>query len=356
MPDEEPIGALGDVRSISRSEVESWRGPKSAVDANRPVAVMRETEATVGVAAAALHRPELADVVSVFLTGAECALRCAMCDLWRHTLNGPTPVGALPRQLRSALDEVATARESVPPELAAEDTGRPPASRQRWIKLYNSSNFFDPRSVPREDWQAIAATVSGFDRVIVENHPLWIGHQAARFASLLDGRLEVAMGLEAADDATLRLLNKRMTLRDFATAAERLRADQIDLRVFVMLQPPGCPAERATEQVLDTLQWAQRLGTRHASVIPTRGGNGMMEKLAMEGIFVPPTATALEATLGEALRLGSEMVVTADLWDWDRLGGHCALCRAARRDRLERMNRTQRWLPSEPAVCSCPRG
>lgn len=356
MPDQEPIGTLGALRSISRAEVESSRGPKSAVDANRPVAVMRETEATVGAVAAALHRPELADVVSVFLAGAECALRCTMCDLWRHTLNGPTPVGALPRQVRWALDQVATAREPVHPELVAEDIGPPPAPRLRWIKLYNSSNFFDPRSVPREDWQAIATTVSGYGRVIVENHPLWIDHQVARFASLLDGRLEVAMGLEAADDATLRLLNKRMTLRDFTTAAERLRSDEIDLRVFVMLQPPGCPAERATEQVLDTLQWAQRLGTRHASVIPTRGGNGMMEKLAAEGHFVAPTATALEATLGDALRLGSEMVVTADLWDWDRLGGHCLLCRTARRDRLERMNQLQRWIPGDAAACSCQRG
>lgn len=356
MSGQEPIGGYGDVRSVSRAEVESSRGPKAAVDVNRPVAVMRETEATVGALAAVPRPPELADVVSVFLTGAECALRCTMCDLWRHTLSGPTPPGALPRQVHLALDEVAAARDRSQAELAAIANGTPPTPRQRWIKLYNSSNFFDPRSVPREDWDAIAAAVSGYDRVIVENHPRWVDHQVAQFASLLGGRLEVAMGLEAADDATLRLLNKRMTLSDFEAAAGQLQADGIDLRVFVLLQPPGCTAERATQLVLDTLRWAHRVGARHASVIPTRGGNGMMEQLAAEGLFSPPTATALEATLGEALRLESEMVITADLWDWDRLGGHCTLCRAARRDRLERMNRTQHWLPSDLAACRCQRG
>lgn len=354
MSAEEPVRARGGARPISRSEIESLRGPKSAVDASRPVGVMRETEATAGAASALSRMPDLAEVISVFLSGGECALRCTMCDLWRHTLDGPTPIGALPRQLHLALDEVATARDRS--QLAVMGDGAPPAPWQRWIKLYNSSNFFDPRSVPREDWPAIAAAVTRFDRVIVENHPRWIDHQVARFAGLLGGRLEVAMGLEAADDATLRLLNKRMTLSDFEAAAGRLQADGIDLRVFVLLQPPGCPAERATQLVLDTLRWAQRVGARHASVIPTRGGNGMMEQLTAEGLFNPPTATALEATLVAALRLESAMVVTADLWDWERLRGHCDLCRAARRDRMELMNRTQRWLPSETAVCSCQSG
>lgn len=355
MSTEEPVRASDGLRTISRSEIESLRGPKSTVDANRPVGVMRETEATAGAESALLRPPELAEVISVFLTGGECALRCTMCDLWRHTLDGPTPIGALPRQLQAALGEVTAAcdaSQAVVPIV----NGAPPAPWQRWIKLYNSSNFFDPRSVPREDWQAIAAAVRGFDRVVVENHPRWVDHQVSRFAGLLSGRLEVAMGLEAADDATLRLLNKRVTLSDFEAAAGRLQADGIDLRVFVLLQPPGCPAERAPQLVLDTLRWAQRVGARHASVIPTRGGNGVMEQLAAEGLFNPPTATALEATLVESLRLESAMVVTADLWDWERLRGHCDLCRAPRRDRMELMNRTQRWLPCEPAVCSCQRG
>lgn len=356
MSAEEPVRDRGGLRLMSRSEIESLRGPKAAVDANRPVGVMRETEATAGAASALSRLPELAEVVSVFLAGGECALRCSMCDLWRHTLDGPTPIGALPRQLHLALDEVTAAHDRSQAAVAAVADVTPPVPRQRWVKLYNSSNFFDSRSVPREDWQAIAAAVRGYDRVIVENHPRWVDHQVARFASLLGGRLEVAMGLEAADDATLRLLNKRMTLSDFEAAAGQLQADGIDLRVFVLLQPPGCPAERATQLVLDTLRWAHGVGARHASVIPTRGGNGMMEQLAAEGLFSPPTATALEATLVESLRLESAMVVTADLWDWERLRGHCDLCQGPRRDRMERMNRTQRWLPSEPAVCSCPRG
>ena len=35
------------------------------------------------------------DVATVFLTGRECPWRCVMCDLWRHTIVGDTPVGAI---------------------------------------------------------------------------------------------------------------------------------------------------------------------------------------------------------------------------------------------------------------------
>jgi len=69
--------------------------------------------------------------LTVFLTGAECPFTCSFCDLWRYTIDGPTPLGALARQLRTVLE----AHEHQPVDR---------------IKLYNASNFFDPRAVPAQ--------------------------------------------------------------------------------------------------------------------------------------------------------------------------------------------------------------
>ena len=41
--------------------------------------------------------------LTVFLAGAECPFSCSFCDLWRYTLDGPTPLGALTTQLRTVL-------------------------------------------------------------------------------------------------------------------------------------------------------------------------------------------------------------------------------------------------------------
>ncbi len=85
----------------------------------------------------------------------------------------------------------------------------------------------------------------------MENHPALIGDACLRFRDLLTGRFEVAMGLETAHPEVLAGLNKRMTLDQFSTAANFLRRNGIDLRVFILVQPPLMAAAEA-------LQWAER--------------------------------------------------------------------------------------------------
>src|SRR5436190_14798218 len=86
----------------------------------------------------------VARIGTVFLTGRECPWRCAMCDLWQFTTREDTPAGAIPAQVGAARAKWGGRGESI--------------SR---IKLYNASNFFDPRAVPESDYPAIAALVSG---------------------------------------------------------------------------------------------------------------------------------------------------------------------------------------------------
>jgi radical SAM enzyme (TIGR01210 family) len=106
------------------------------------------------------------------------------------------------------------------------------------VKLYNAGSFFDPRAIPRHDLAGMAARVRSFERVIVECHPAFLDDDCAQFADRLDGKLEVAIGLESAHPETLDRLNKRMTVAQFERAAEFLAQHQIALRVFVLVRPP----------------------------------------------------------------------------------------------------------------------
>lgn len=345
--------------TISRRAIESLRQPKVKLDPFRPLAVIYECEATTRPS----HRhvklnermlnerilnesksghlsPSLAAVTSVFLTGAECAFRCTMCDLWKHTLDTPTPPGAIPTQIDIALHSEA--------RIETCNTESP-----QWIKLYNSSNFFDPRCVPPGDWDAIAIRVADFDRVIVENHPRLVDSKVGKFADKIGGKLEVAMGLETVYDPSIKLLNKRMTLDDFKRAARDLTSMSVDLRVFILLQPPGMPAGLAVDGVIDSLRFADRCGTRHASIIATRGGNGMMERLNAHGSFIAPNAFSLERCFERALTSDLSMVITADLWDFESLAGLCESCVDLRRQRLLSMNLSQSILPPCELNCGC---
>jgi len=268
-------------------------------------------------------------VFQVLLAGSECPFTCVFCDLWRRTLDGPTPPGAIPRQLAIALRE----------------TGPLPATCG--AKLYNASNFFDPRAVPPDDDTPIASLLQPFDRVTVECHPRLVGRRCLEFADRVSGRLEVAMGLEAADAAALARLNKGMTLEDFDRAAARLARAGIALRTFVLLPAPFVPAARAVESALDTVRYAVDRGAGHVTLIPTRDGNGAMDALRERGHSLPPAGDLIEeATEGCADFSGA--VVTVDLWDIDRFLT-CRHCSPARVARLRRFNHT--GSPGPPIRC-----
>jgi archaeosine synthase beta-subunit len=151
----------------------------------------------------------------------------------------------------------------------------------------------------------------------------------------------VAMGLETAHPKVLARLNKRMSLEQFSQAAAFLRRNGVDLRVFILVQPPFMPANEALTWAERSLDFAMECGAAAAVLIPTRGGNGAMEELSVRGEFTRPTLSTLETAVEYGLRLRAGRVF-ADLWEFT--GGanrpHC-ICQAERIARLHRMNLQQ---------------
>jgi hypothetical protein len=109
------------------------------------------------------------------------------------------------------------------------------------------------------------------------------------------------MGLETAHPDALDALNKRMTLDDFSRAAEALRRQDISLRVFLLISPPFVPFEEQDEWLLRSVAFAEGCGASVISLIPTRAGNGAMERLTAQGLFRAPTHDDVERSLRLAL-------------------------------------------------------
>jgi archaeosine synthase beta-subunit len=285
------------------------RPAKPVIDPWRPLGVLDETERTAAGPPCVLR--------TVFLAGAECPFTCVFCDLWRQTLDGATPRGALPRQIEAALADG--------------------AAGVRGLKLYNASNFFDARAVPPADLPAIARLTAPFERVVVECHPRLVDDRCARFHETLTGRLELALGLETVHAAALPRLNKKMSLDDFAAACRRARRHDIALRTFVLVGAPFVPPTERMTAIEDSVRFAIDQGVEHVALIPVRAG-AELAALAQSGDFAPPDLRQIEEALerGLALQTGS-CVVTLDTWDLER---HAAApcCAAARRRRLRRMN------------------
>lgn len=286
------------------------RGPRAEVDPFKPYAFLVEPECH--------SNGTVEDVATIFITNKECPFRCLMCDLWTHTTTATVPLGAIPRQIQYALERL------------------PPAPH---IKLYNAGNFFDAKAVPKADLPEIARLVRNHRTVIIECHPRLVSRGCVDFAGRIEGRLEVAMGLETVDPDVLPRLNKRMTLDDFRNAARFLVENSIAVRAFILLRAPF-------QSEADGLHWAKRsidfafdCGVQCCVVIPTRAGNGAMDELQADGRFAPPSLASLEKAVAYGLTRRAGRVF-ADLWDAKRF--ITSPEDAARIERLVFMNAAQR--------------
>lgn len=256
---------------------------REQLSAHEPYLVVHEAEPD--------GRGNQVETTTVFLTASTCPVGCNMCDLHLNTLTGTTPHGAITQQIDKALKD----------------------SKAAWLKLYNSGNFFDPRSIPPVDYPAISQRCNQFERVIVENHPLFGKNRLRSFLDLITCRFEIAVGLETVQPRWLNRLEKQMSRDDFSRYADEITELGVDLRVFLILGVPGIDVVESVRWTRLSLRHAIACGARHISIIPARSGHGWSGR-AEE---LPEFSTVLLADTHEKLLRDADgrAVVTLDLWD-----------------------------------------
>lgn len=298
----------------------SKRGKKNEVDLRKPYAFLVEKELTA--------EGLIEDVAVIFLTNSECPFRCLMCDLWKNTTDAPVPEGSIPVQIEYALARLPFVKH---------------------IKLYNSGSFFDRRAVNENDYGRIAELLSSFESVIVECHPKLVNDKILFFRDLLKPSLEISMGLETVHEGILAKLNKKMSLKDFSKAADFLNSNGISSRAFILLRPPFMTEEEGIIWAERSVDFAFDSGAGACTIIPVRGGNGIMEELKREGYFTTPSIKSLEEVLEYGINLKRGRVF-ADTWDLE-LFSDCESCFQKRLRRISEMNLTQKILPEINCKC-----
>jgi uncharacterized Fe-S cluster-containing MiaB family protein len=175
-----------------------------------------------------------------------------------------------------------------------------------------------------------------------------VGDRCLRFRDRLNGQLEVALGLETVHPEALEKLNKRVTLEQFRAAADFVTENEMALRTFVLLQPPFIPPDESVVWANRSVDFSQECGATVTALIPTRTGNGAMDRLAAAGQFTEPTLGQLEDAMDYGVGQARGRVF-ADLWDLERFSS-CDACFPQRHDRLARQNDTQQV----PLRVTCP--
>lgn len=272
---------------------------------NREVRAARDPKFLPGEIRVAVETEIFPDGVSkkigaAYLRNGQCPLACVYCALYRTTSDRPASGEEISGQLRQARSRM--------PGLAG-------------IKLYNASSLFEPQSIRQtpDDLAAIAAAVADLELVVVEARSE-NAHHAPAFARRLSGQLEVAIGLEAADDELLRKMNKPTTVARFCQAARILRDEGVLLRTFILVGTPFLSHGESARLAVKTARLAIAEGARVISLLPVVSFHTPMENLRATGTFSEISREEFFETVSacEAIARGHAVVVAETEW-LDRL-------------------------------------
>jgi radical SAM enzyme (TIGR01210 family) len=268
-------------------------------DAKKPVAVWSEKE---------LIDNQIVDALVIVLRSKGCFWSrnsgCLMCGYDNDCLSSVTPED-LVSQFEHAMGQ---------------------HTNQPYMKIYTSGSFFDPEEI-EVDTQKRILKIAGqkASRILVESRPEFVTVENLDTANDLVDKLEVAIGLETADDdIRTRCVNKGFLFSDYQKACDILLKNNASIRTYLLLKPPYLTEG---ESISDVKKSVERVGemSRTISVNPVNVQRGtIVEKLWKRNYYRPPWLWSLV----EVLRTPSKIrIISVPSGGDSKRGAHnCGKC------------------------------
>lgn len=228
------------------------------------------------------------------------------------------------------------------------------------IDLFVSGSLFNPEEVPEAAQTRLierAARVPGARRILVETRPEYATNERLERARAAAGgaRLEVAIGLESADDDIReRRIRKGFTWAAFERAARRVLAHDIDLLAHLLLKPIDTGEREAIEDLvtsaLRVFTLGGRVGLQPCFVAP----DTPVEKAFEAGSYRPPWLWSVVEVVQRVSDHGRVYVGLSDEgMDPQRSARNCGECDTRVVAALSAFNRTRDAGPLDDLECSC---
>ncbi|MCK4443678.1 MAG: archaeosine biosynthesis radical SAM protein RaSEA, partial [Thermoplasmata archaeon] len=129
---------------------------------------------------------------------------------------------------------------------------------QRLLKVFTSGSFLDDREVPPEARQELLTMAAeGFEQVIFETRPEYVTRESMEDCLSRFGNIQVALGLESAND-TVRThsINKGFLFDDYKRAAGTIKEAGASLKTYLLVKPLFLTEEEA---IRDSVESAKKV-------------------------------------------------------------------------------------------------
>ncbi|MFP3871435.1 MAG: archaeosine biosynthesis radical SAM protein RaSEA [Candidatus Natronoplasma sp.] len=227
---------------------------------------------------------------------------------------------------------------------------------QAVVKIYTSGSFLDDNEVPED--LALSAldgfSEAGAEKVVVESRPGFVGQKKIRSYSDRVKELEVALGLESANDFILKnCINKGFAFEDYKKSVQEI-SEEVSIRTYLLLKPPFLLEKEAVEDVIDSIERIKGL-TDIVSINPVNIQKGtLVEKLWKRDVYSPPWLWSIIDVLSRSNQDDMSVVISEAALGSKRGAHNCGDCDDELKDIIRRYNLTQNesLLESVPD-CEC---
>lgn len=229
------------------------------------------------------------------------------------------------------------------------------------LNIFNNGSFLNDNEIPPEAREAILDLVSrnqSIKKLLIECRPEFVNEAAIQRAKgiLKDTELEIAIGLETADDfRRLVAINKGFTLHDFTRAAEVVKRNEIGLRSYILVKPPFSSEYEGIEDAVSSIATAFSLGVDTVSLEGmTVQKYTLVEYLYRRGYYKLPWLWSIVEIVRRTAHLGKVVIGLFDFYPSPELvPTNCDLCNKVVAAAMVRYNNTLDVGAFEHLDCAC---
>ena len=225
----------------------------------------------------------------------------------------------------------------------------------RFLKIYTSGSFLDEREIPRDvAGEILRYAADHGTRLLFETRPEYVTYETLDRILKAHDRLEVALGLESANDRVLRYsINKGFTVKDYDDAARRLADRGIDVRTYILLKPPFLTEAEAIADARAAVAHASEV-SKTVSLNPVNVQRGtLVERLWRNWAYRPPWLWSVLEVLRTSEKAGSRIVCDPTGGGKERGAHNCGRCDGVILDSIRAFSLSQDISKLGAPECEC---
>ncbi len=226
-----------------------------------------------------------------------------------------------------------------------------------FLKLYTSGSFLDGDEIDAEVTDTILRTCKDHGlRLLFETRPEYVTPARIGRLLFLHEDIEVALGLESANDAVLKCsINKGFAVKDYDRATETLRERDVDIRTYVLLKPPFLTEAEAMRDSIATMAHAAEV-SKTLSLNPVNVQKGtLVESLWRSWSYRPPWLWSVLEVLRSTKGLGAKVVCDPTGGGRERGAHNCGRCDEVILDSIRGFSQSQDQSRLGAPECDCRR-